>query len=84
MEEDKKLEKKENLSEEDLDEVTGGAILFDAYVAVKGIHRGKDKEKNTDGDKLEEKNGGAAGTGGGLTGEADEIKRRLNRFAGRK
>lgn len=84
MEEKKKLENIENLDAEDLKDVTGGAILFDAYVAVKGIHKGKDKTNNAAGDEPGKKKGSAAGAAGKEDDGADQIMKRLNRFAGRK
>ena len=50
MEEKKKIENIENLDPEDLKDVNGGAILFDAYVAVKGVRKGKDKTNHAAGD----------------------------------
>ena len=50
MEEKKKIENIENLDPEDLKDVNGGAILFDADVAVNGVRKGKDKTNHAAGD----------------------------------
>jgi hypothetical protein len=78
MEEKKKIENIENLDPEDLKDVNGGAILFDAYVAVKGVRKGKDKTNHAAGDDSGKKKGSAGDDG------VDQIVKRLNRFAGRK
>lgn len=78
MEEKKKIENIENLDPEDLKDVNGGAILFDAYVAVKGVRKGKDKTNHAAGDDPGKKKESAGDDG------VDQIVKRLNRFAGRK
>ncbi len=87
MGEKKIPENAENLSAEELDQVTGGALWYDALEAIKSVRKGQEKIKDmaTDaGDELAEKNGMIGSTLGNLSHGADQVRKRLGEIARHK
>lgn len=86
MEEQKKQNKPENLNTEDLEQVTGGALWYDALEATRSAKRRQEKEAAVSADSADEpaeKKGGISGTISGLAHGAGQVKERLDRFGKR-
>lgn len=83
MEEQNKQEKPENLNTEDLEQVTGGALWFDALEASKSVKRRQAKEAAVSADSADEpseKKGVISGVISGMSHGAGQVKERLDLF----
>lgn len=83
MEDHKKQEKPENLNAEDLEQVTGGALWYDALEATRSARKRKEKAQNVSADSNDdsaEKKGIISGAISGLSHGAGKVKERLDIF----
>lgn len=83
MEEKRKMENSEMLDPEDLEQVSGGAVLSDTLRVIKNIRKVRDTVKNT----VENPEKAGETTGAALDGAAhgvDHVMARVNSFAGHK
>lgn len=86
MEEQNKQNKPENLNTEDLEQVTGGALWFDALEASKSVKRRQAKEAAVSADSADEpseKKGAVSGLLSGVSHGASQVKERLDIFGKR-
>jgi hypothetical protein len=83
MEEKRKLENAERIDPEDLEQVSGGAVLSDTIRVIDNIRKVKETVKST----AAEAEKGAGTAGEALDGTArgiDQVMDRMHSFAGRK
>ena len=86
MEEQNKQNKPENLNTEDLEQVTGGALWYDALEASKSVKKRQEKEAAVAADSTDEpaeKKGVISGAISGLAHGAGQVKERLDIFGKR-
>ena len=83
MEEKRKMENSEMLDPEDLEQVSGGAVLSDTLRVIKNIRKVRDTVKNT----VDNPEKAGETTGAAMDGAAhgvDQVMARVNSFAGHK
>ena len=83
MDEERMQEKAEKIAEEDLDQVSGGAFWYDAIQVMGSIRKKKANEQQVSGEETAVKNELESGAKSKMAQGADEIKKRLDRFARR-